>query len=164
MGDTSMISHHPTVLLVREHELLGSLLDAYQDLSPGQVREKNDLFRKIQGELRRHVATEETLFYPALLESTDPRIPKPVEEAFSQHRALESLAANLCRMGPGENFDLLMALLRSKATSHMEFEERNIFPLAWLLPSVSLKQLGLEIEERQMHDGNGPADEGLETS
>ncbi len=160
MSDTSLISHHPTVLLVNEHELLGSLLDAYQDLSPGQVREKGDLFQRIQEELSRHIRTEEAIFYPALLESTDPRIPAPVEEVFSQHRALESLSANLSRMGPGENFDLLLAVLRSKTTAHMEFEERNVFPLTRLLPRVSLTQLGLEIEERQMHNGLLPGDEG----
>ena len=156
MSDTRVISRRPTHLLLQEHELLGSLIEAFQDLAPSQVQEKTVLFRRIEEEIGIHVGTEEALFYPTLLELKDPEIHSRVREALADHRALETLVADLRRVQSQSTFDLLMKALQARAVRHLEFEERKIFPFASKLPRVAQSQLGLDIEERQMHEEGGP--------
>lgn len=156
MTDTRVIARRPTHLLTQEHDLLGSLLEVYQDLSPGQVQERTELFRKIEDEIGRHISTEEALFYPTLLELKDPEIHARVREALADHRALETLVGDLHRVQSESTFELLMKALHARTTRHLEYEERKIFPFAIRLPKVTLNELGLEIEERQMHEEGGP--------
>lgn len=156
MSDTRVIARRPTHLLMQEHDLLGSLLEIYQDLSPGQVQERADIFRKIEEEIGRHVSIEEALFYPTLLELKDPELHTRVREALADHRALETLVGDLRRVQSETTFDLLMKALHGRVTRHLEYEERKIFPFAARLPRVAQNELGLEIEERQMHEEGGP--------
>lgn len=160
MSDTRVISRRPTHLLLQEHELLGSLIEAYQDLAPSQVLERSGLFRRIEEEIGHHVGTEEALFYPALLELKDPELHSRVREALADHRALETLVGDLHRVQSEGTFDLLMKAFLGCAVRHLEFEERKIFPFAAKLPRVAQTQLGLDIEERQMHEEGGPRAEG----
>lgn len=152
MSDTRLLSRHPADLLTEEHELLASLLAAYEDLSPTQIREKNHLAERIEDEVGRHVGTEESLFYPALLELRDPAIHDRVAEALSEHRQLETLAGDLRRAKPGPAADLIVDVLRSLVDRHVTLEQKEIFPFTSRFERATLSQLGLEIEERRMRE------------
>jgi hypothetical protein len=152
MSDTRVVSRNPVDLLMEEHDLLSSLLCAYADLSPTQAREKKCLVRRIEEEIDRHVGTEEALFYPTLLELGDPEIHERVGEAMAEHRMLEARAGDLRRAAPGGQTDLVVDVLKSLADRHLAFEQKEVLPLASRLPRVTLNQLGLEIEERQMRE------------
>jgi hemerythrin-like domain-containing protein len=152
MSDTRVISRNPIDLLMEDHDLLSSLLSAYEDLSPTQSREKISLIRRIQDEIGRHIGTEEALFYPTLLELNDPKIRDYVDEAMAEHRKLESRVDELRRDGPGGQMDLVVDVLKSLADRHLAYEEKEVFPLASKLPRAALNQLGLEIEERRMRE------------
>jgi len=150
MPDSRLISRNPVDLRTQEHELLGSLLEIYEDLAPEQVREKGGLFRRIEQEIYEHVGTEEALFYAALLELNDPELRVHVGEALGGHRLLEALLADVHRARSQGQFDLAMSRLRSHAYRHMEFEQQSLFPLASHFSASTLNQLSLEIESRQM--------------
>jgi hemerythrin-like domain-containing protein len=152
MSDSRVISRNPVDLLSQEHEKFASLLAAYRDLAPEQAIEKADLFRRIDEELRHHVGTEELLFYPTLTGLDTPGLRERVGEALQQHRLLEELLTGLRRAEPGVPFDRAMSDFRIRVERHLDFEEREVFPRASRLPRVTINQLGLEIEERQMRD------------
>ena len=48
--------------------------------------------------------------------------------------------------------DLVVDVLKSLADRHLASEEKEVFPLASKLPTVTLHQLGLEIEERRTRE------------
>src|SRR5882672_4014880 len=149
MSDTRTISRSPIELLMREHELLNGLLEAYEDLIPAQIQEKEELGRRIQEEIFRHVGTEEALFYPTLMELKDTRIHELIGEVLAEHRELEALAAELQKAGPGPKANLIVTMIRPRAAHHMKNEELEVFPFAWGLPRETLNQMGLEMEERR---------------
>ena len=152
MSDTRLISRSPVDLLTEEHQLLSGLLDAVQGLSPAQVREKTALIRRIDEEISRHIGTEEALFYPTLLELKDPGIHERVGEAMAEHRLLEARSGDLRRARPGGQTDLTLDVLKSLVDRHLEYEQKEVLPLASKLERVTLNQLGLEIEERRMRE------------
>lgn len=153
MSDTRLISRSPVTLLTEEHELLGSLLEAYDDLAPEQTAEQLDLLQRIDEEIARHIGTEEALFYPTLLELRNPRIRERVAEALAEHRVLESVAMNLRESESGRERDAAVKSLRNHVLRHMDFEELEVFPFSLDLPAVTLNQMGLEIEERRTREG-----------
>jgi hemerythrin-like domain-containing protein len=153
MSDTRLISRSPVNLLMDEHQLLGGLLEAYEGLAPEQMMEKARLTRKIDDEVGRHIGTEESLFYPTLLELKDSRVHERVAEALAEHRALEALAENLREAGPGAARDSAVRTLYSHVSRHLDFEEQEVFPFSWGLPGITLNQMGLEIEERRTREG-----------
>jgi hemerythrin-like domain-containing protein len=153
MSDTRLISRSPVNLLMDEHQLLGSLLEAYEGLAPEQMMEKARLTRKIDDEVGRHIGTEESLFYPTLLELKDSRVHERVAEALAEHRVLEALAENLRKAGPGAARDSAVRTLHSHVSRHLDFEEQEVFPFSWGLPGITLNQMGLEIEERRTREG-----------
>jgi len=150
MSDTKFISRHPVDQLVEQHELLSSLLVVFEDLSPSQRPEREDLLRRIDEEIDRHIGTQEAIFYPTLLELKDPALHDRVREAMTEHRRLESLATDL-RHGDA-NTDLTVNVLRALVDRHQLYEQEEIFPQAFRLPRVTLNQLGLEIEERRWRE------------
>ena len=152
MPDTRVISRNPVDLLREEHDLLSSLLTAYEDLSWAQGSERVSLVRRIEGEIDRHIGLEEALFYPTLLELRDPQIHERVGEAMAEHRMLEARVGDLRRADPGGQTDLVIDVLKSLADRHLAFELKEILHLASRLPRVTLNQLGLEIEERRMKE------------
>ncbi|MBV8879135.1 MAG: hemerythrin domain-containing protein [Planctomycetaceae bacterium] len=152
MSDTRVISRHPVDLLIEEHELLSSLLTAYEDLSPTQVREKTHLINRIEDEISRHVGTEEALFYPTILELKDPAVHERISEVLAEHRQMETMGGDLRRLQPGASRDLAVDVLKSLVERHISLEQREIFPQASKLERVTINQLGLEIEERRMRE------------
>lgn len=153
MSDTRVISRSPITLLTEEHELLGSLLEAYDDLAPEQTAEQVDLLQRIDEEISRHIGTEEALFYPSLLELKDPRVRERVSEALAEHRVLEAIAMNLREADSGREREAALRSLRIHMYRHMDFEELEVFPFCWGLPIVTQNQIGLEIEERRTREG-----------
>lgn len=152
MSDTRLLSRHPVDLLVEEHELLASLVAAYEDLSPTQVREKSDLAARIEDEIGRHIGIEESIYYPAMLELKDERLHERVAEALSEHRRMETLGGDLRRARPGAAADLVVNVLRSLVDRHLALEQQDIFPYTSRFERPTLSQLGLEIEERRMRE------------
>jgi len=152
MSDTRAISRSPVDLLTEEQDLLASLLSAYRDLAPIQGREKASLLRRIEDEIGRHIGAEEALLYPALLELKDPKIHERVAEAVAEHGLLEARIADLHRAGAGAQTELAFDVLKALADRHLSYEREEVLPLTSKLPRVTLKQLGLEIEERRMRE------------
>jgi len=153
MSDTRLISRSPVNLLTEEHELLSGLLDAYADLSTEQTGEQSELLQRIEEEVARHIGTEESLFYPALLEMKNARVHELVAEALTEHRVLESLVSTLRNAESGPERRSALSTLRTTATRHMDYEELEVFPYSWGLFGIMFNQLGLEIEERRTQEG-----------
>ena len=165
MSESRVIARNPVDLLSHEHLLLESLLDAYQELDSRQVQQKKELFRRIEHEVSDHIRTEELLLYPTLMKLEDALARELVARALEAHRRIECVLADL--RGPGSEPTLDgrgMALLRNYTRWHMEFERKEIYPLASRLPHVTLNQLGLELEMRLFKEGTAQGDDGLETS
>lgn len=152
MSDTRILARHPVDLLTQQHDLLTSLLAAYEDLSPAQLRERGDLIRRIEEEVDRHIGTEESLLYPTLLELKDPVLHERVSEVLAEHRQMETLVDDLHRSRPGKAADLALDVLRSLVERHTAYEQKDVFPFASRLERVTLNQLGLEIEERRWRE------------
>lgn len=152
MSDTRLIARSPISLLTEEHDLLASLLTAYEDLAPAQIREKRQLTRKIGESINRHIGAEEAIFYPALLELRDPVLRERISEAMAEHRLLEALGVDLDRADPGVAADLIVNVMRSLVDRHQGFEQREVFPAASRFERPTLNQMGLEIEERRMRE------------
>jgi hemerythrin-like domain-containing protein len=152
MSDTRVISRSPVDLLTAEHHLFASLLEDYEHLPPMQVSERTELIRRIEEEVDRHIGTEESLFYPTLLELKDPVLHERVAEVLAEHRQMEALIDDLRRSHPGAKADLVLDVLRSLVDRHTAYEQKELFPFASRLPRVTRNQLGLEIEERRWRE------------
>ena len=103
-------------------------------------------------EVDRHIGTEESLFYPTLLELRDPVLHERVAEVLAEHRQMEALIDDLRRSHPGAKADLVLDVLRSLVDRHTAYEQKELFTFASRLPRVTRNQLGLEIEERRWRE------------
>lgn len=132
-------------ILEGQHREVEQLFKAYAELGEEEVvQQKRAIFLQIADALAAHASIEERLFYPAVREVDEQMLQESVEE----HLMVKRLLAELLDMEPDdEQFDVKMISLKAEVESHVEKEERVLFPnVRKTFERESLEQLGVEME------------------
>ena len=137
-----------TKLLVEDHKRVRELFGRYEDTRDRATKKR--IVDDITRELTLHAKVEEEIFYPGFLKRRgDPQ--KMVRESFEEHKIVETLLAELSKIGPrDEQFDAKVTVLQENVDHHAKEEERDLFPEAEkLLSKRELERMGAEMEDRK---------------
>lgn len=137
-----------TKLLEEDHKRVRELFGRYEDTRDRATKKR--IVDDITRELTLHAKVEEEIFYPRFLKRRgDPQ--KMVRESFEEHKVVETLLAELSKIGPrDEQFDAKVTVLQENVDHHAKEEERDLFPEAEkLLSKRELERMGAEMEDRK---------------
>jgi hemerythrin-like domain-containing protein len=134
-------------LLKQDHKAVRALFRRFERAAPNATKTRQELAAQIVGELSRHAAIEEQLFYPAVRE-TFPDDEEYVLEALEEHHAAKALLAEIDRLSPtDERFRAKMMVLIESVERHIEEEERTVFPeLRRAMGRKQLMELGSALQ------------------
>jgi iron-sulfur cluster repair protein YtfE (RIC family) len=136
-------------LLKKDHQealgLIGKLESA--DERPGTDPTDTENFNRLNEALKLHSQIEEEFLYPVMEEIEETR--GLVEEAYEEHEKVDELLARLSAKAPKqEEFQGLLAELRSSLENHIQKEEDELFPkVEENLDQGELDDLGARIQE-----------------
>jgi len=136
-------------LLTSDHEEVGQMFDAYQDLVDAQAddEEKQALADQICQSLTVHATLEEEIFYPAAREELEEQ--DLLDEAEVEHASVKSLIAQIEEMEAGEElFDAKLKVLGEYVAHHVREEENEMFPKV-RDSDLDLEALGEEMLSRK---------------
>lgn len=135
-------------LLKDDHQMAMSLITELEsaDDQVGTDGSQTETFNKLHQALKLHTRMEEEIFYPALESFDETR--DLVKEAYTEHDQVDQLLMQLSAQSPNEEeFQELLAELRSDIEHHVEEEEGEMFPQAeQLLGQQRLQEMGQQMQ------------------
>jgi hemerythrin superfamily protein len=137
-----------TKLLEEDHKRVRDLFARHEDTRDRATKKR--IVDDITRELTLHAKVEEEILYPRFLKRRgDPQ--KMVRESFEEHKIVETLLAELSKIGPrDEQFDAKVTVLQENFDHHSKEEERDLFPeVEKLLSKRELERMGAEMEDRK---------------
>jgi hemerythrin-like domain-containing protein len=143
----------PFAQLERCHRRLEERLDELAK-TPGDDEVRERLFGFFDRSIRRHEEDEEASLFPRLVGSAELA---PVIDALRREHTAQSELQRALRDAKRED-EIIRALdaLRAAYLSHIETEEKRLFPAArGLLDAVALEGLAREMQARRGHEGEG---------
>ena len=115
-------------MLEADHRKVEGLFAQYEDEKEGEESVKEELARRICGELTVHAQVEEEIFYPWLRENLDEEKMELIEEALVEHASAKDLIAQLeGASGIDEAYDAKVKVLSEYIKHHVKEEENEIF-------------------------------------
>jgi hemerythrin-like domain-containing protein len=142
-----------TKVLLDDHLRLKRLLTTYEQ-SPWRL----DLALAVCDELNMHSTIEEEIFYPAVRDVVDGRL---ADESEDEHAQISEIIAAVEDMEPGDPaLERTMRMLRAALTSHIDKEEKVVFPKADVELSDELRDMGREAFARRQELMAARNDEG----
>lgn len=141
-------------LLMSQHEEVEDLIEQIE--STDDPAEKGILFEALADRIAAHVATEEKLFYPAVLHETTREL---LVEATGEHLAVKRVLADMMDLEPeDEHWSAKLLVLRDQFIHHAHDEEEDqLFPhVRELFDDDELAALGnemLAMHERLLEGG-----------
>ncbi|MDP9404332.1 MAG: hemerythrin domain-containing protein [Actinomycetota bacterium] len=131
-----------TKVLLDDHLRLKRLLTTYEQ-SPWRL----DLALAVCDELNMHSTIEEEIFYPAVRDVVDGRL---ADESEDEHAQISEIIAAVEDMEPGDPaLERTMRMLRVALTSHIDKEEKVVFPKADVELADELRDMGREAFARR---------------
>lgn len=134
-------------LLEEQHEEALSLMKKLEESEPGAERKK--VFRKLQAALTGHMAIEEELFYPRVLEASE-KDGEPIAEGYEEHVVARGELARCATSLTSERlFQVRIGVLRELIQHHIKEERGSILPMARkALSKEELSELGAAMKQR----------------
>jgi iron-sulfur cluster repair protein YtfE (RIC family) len=117
-----------------------------------------ELVRALADDLAAHMAVEQQLFYPMVREFKA----ELVDDSYEEHSIAELALKRLVRASPGDPmFRARVVVLRELIETHVEHEERQLFPAVEKeLGDAKLEALGVRLQ-RQFEDAKAQGFEAL---
>lgn len=135
-------------LLKKDHRDVEKAFKQFEKLADGKIAAKKQLADDIAGELLKHMAIEEEIFYPAVKESIK-NSEDVVNEGIVEHAGAKELIEQIQKMkGDEELFDSKVHVLSEQIAHHVEEEEKEMFPKVEK-SSLDLDALGQEMAKRK---------------
>lgn len=132
--------HHPMDALKTDHDLVKKLFDRYLEIGHS-ADDRKDIGREILLRLDRHMAMEETVFYPRIRE-VDTEL---VEQCEAEHQQAKELMVQIRRMEEGDPKTRMFQQLTNAIQAHIEYEEKQLFPKV-ALANIDLAGIGTEMQ------------------
>lgn len=131
----------PEELLIQYNLYLKELFEGYDT----GTQDKGGAGSAICTAVKLRVLLEEQLCFPALLSLHSSEARELVGGARAAHAAFLNSCGQLAEAGGDQ--PALMRTLRAQVETYAGFEEQRILPLLTSLPDVTLREMGLEIQE-----------------
>jgi iron-sulfur cluster repair protein YtfE (RIC family) len=130
-------------LLKSDHRKVEELFARVEDTPNGKHRK---LFQQIKAELDVHTHIEETIFYPRL--KKEAQLKDITLEGIEEHHQAKMFLKEMPRLSDkSERFAPKLKVLMEDIRHHVREEERNMFPKAQVILSISeMRELGAEME------------------
>ncbi len=115
-------------LLKADHKTVETLFRKFEDAGPNAKKLKRKLVDQIVRELAVHSVIEEMVFYPLVRSKAD-KLNDQVLEALEEHHVVKWLLKELEDLPPeAERFDAKVKVLMENVRTHVEEEEKELFP------------------------------------
>jgi hemerythrin-like domain-containing protein len=116
-------------LLKDDHDKVKKLLEEGESTTERAVKTREELFAKIESELKVHEAIEEEVLYPALKEHAATK--EIVLEAYEEHHVVDTVMAEI-RDVPydDETWGAKLTVMKENVEHHIEEEEDEMFKQA----------------------------------
>ncbi len=115
-------------LLKADHKTVETLFRKFEDAGPNAKKLKRKLVDQIVRELAVHSVIEEMVFYPLVRSKAD-KLNDQVLEALEEHHVVKWLLKELEDLpAEAERFDAKVKVLMENVRTHVEEEEKELFP------------------------------------
>lgn len=132
-------------ILKKDHREVDALM-AQLEKADGSAADRQT-FETLRESLTIHAEAEETILYPALEEFEETE--EEAEHSYDEHAEVKSMLAQMGELEPkSDEFQNLLAQLKSSVQHHVKEEESELFPKGEeLLGEEELEEMGREIME-----------------
>ena len=139
----------PFELLKEDHEKVKKLLEELDSTTERGVKTRQELFSKVQREMKVHEAIEEEILYPALKEHSKAK--DIVLEGYEEHDVVDRLMGELAALPvEDEAWGAKLSVMKENVEHHIEEEEDEMFSKAReVLDDDALSQLGDRMAARK---------------
>src|SRR4051794_35492855 len=125
MFDWMLPEKHAIALLKKDHDIVKSLFDEFENAASAAAKEK--IVDQAVTALRMHAVLEEEMFYPTVRAHVGDKL---MNEADEEHHVAKVLIAELEREGRSDHRHAKFTVLSESVRHHIEEEENEIFPKA----------------------------------
>ena len=145
-----------TEILTKDHKQALSLIETLEGANDG-TGTYADAFNRLEAALHLHMREEEEIYYPALASYEE--FSDIMDELPPEHEMVRQMLAQMGELAPSsDEFQDLLAQMKTALEAHMTEEEDNIFPESIeVLGADTIEQLGEEIEIMKSEGGVGRA-------
>ena len=133
-------------LLKEDHKKVKKMLDDLESTTERAVTKREELFAKIQSELKLHELVEEQIVYPAFREQA--KLKDIVLEGYEEHHVVDLLMEEIANeLVTDETWGAKVKVMKENVEHHVEEEEEKMFPQARkLFKDEELEKLGEQVE------------------
>jgi|SRR5579872_1218010 len=135
-------------VLKSDHDNVKALFKRLRALATGAAAEREELFLRIDEELKIHSDIEENVFYPTFKERSEDEVERDeIAEAYEDHAKVATLLQELESLVPsGASYEEKLHDLMDSVEEHIEDEEGTMFGMARdLFDEGELDRLGAEL-------------------
>lgn len=116
----------PFKLLKEDHDKVKKLLDELESTTERGVKTRQELFEKVQREMKVHESIEEEILYPALKEHSKAK--DIVLEGYEEHGVVDHLMGELAQLPvDDEAWGAKLKVMKENVEHHIEEEEDDMF-------------------------------------
>jgi hemerythrin-like domain-containing protein len=136
-------------LLKQDHDEVKQLLEKLDSTTERGVKTRQELFSRVQRELRIHEAIEEEIFYPRLRENAKTK--EIALEGYEEHHVVDLVMSEIDSTPfDDETWGAKFTVMKENVEHHIEEEEGEMFKLArQALGTEQLAELGERMEARK---------------
>jgi hemerythrin superfamily protein len=139
-------------LLKEDHKKVKKMLDELESTTDRAATKREELFAKIQSELKLHELVEEQIVYPAFREQA--KLKDIVLEGYEEHHVVDLLMEEIANEPvTDETWGAKVKVMKENVEHHVEEEEEKMFPQARkLFKEEELEILGEQVEQRKRQE------------
>lgn len=140
---------NPFELLKDDHKKVKKLLEELDSTTERGIKTRQELFEKVQREMKVHEAIEEEILYPALKQHAKAK--EIVLEGYEEHDVVDRLVGELAQLSvEDESWGAKLKVMKENVEHHIEEEEDEMFSKAReVLDDDALGDLGDKMAARK---------------
>ena len=145
-----------TEILTQDHRQAMSLVETLEGATDG-TGSYAEVFNQLAAALHLHIREEEEIYYPALAEHEE--FSDLMDDNVAEHEMVKQMLAQMNELPPSsDEFQDLLAQMKTALEAHMTDEEEDVFPESIeVLGADRIERLGDEIQNMKMEGGIGRA-------
>jgi hemerythrin-like domain-containing protein len=139
-------------LLKEDHKKVKKMLDELESTTERAANTREQLFAKIQSELKLHELVEEEIVYPAFRKQC--KLKDIVLEGYEEHHVVDLIMDEIAGESvTDESWAAKVKVMKENVEHHVEEEEDKMFPQARkLFKDEELEMLGQQVEQRKRQE------------
>ena len=145
-----------TEILTKDHKQALSLIEMLE-VASDDTGSYADTFNQLEAALQLHMCEEEEIYYPALAQHEE--FEDIMDDSVAEHEMVKQMLAQMNELAPSsEEFQDLLAQMKTALETHIAKEEEDIFPESIeVLGRGAIETLGDEIEDLKSEGETGRA-------